>query len=196
MALFILKFRKMGLFKKKEVPAELPNLTLDNLKKDSGTVQEEKKSEAAYKPLPRRVAPAQQKETKPEAPVKKPKKEPVKEETKKPVKKEEKKPEVKKEPVKAPETKKKKEEKEEPKILKETIHIVPLRKAYEKPYTQRAGEAVKLIIKYTEKNAKKPSTKISDKLNKAIWKNGAGNPPRKIKIKIIEEEEKATADLA
>jgi len=89
----------------------------------------------------------------------------------------------------------KKKEKEAPKILKEMIQTVSLRDAYNKPQVKRAREAIKIIRKHLRKHTRKEKLVITDKLNRKIWSNSVSKPPRKVKIKIQVEEERAVADL-
>ncbi|MCD6522994.1 MAG: 60S ribosomal protein L31 [Candidatus Diapherotrites archaeon] len=108
--------------------------------------------------------------------------------------------ESKKEEVKAKEEQQKKkkkiEEKPKPKKMKETVHTVNLSDAWEKPRTKRARAAVQIIKRYLKKHTRKENVLISEQLNRLIWKSGIQNPPRKVKIKILEEEEKAIAEPA
>ncbi|MCD4740714.1 hypothetical protein K8R43_06030 [archaeon] len=104
-----------------------------------------------------------------------------------------KKEESKKEEKPAEKTSKKKEEKEEEKkILKESIHTVPLRKAFEKPQKKTRRAAINEIRSYLRKHTRK-EPKIAESVNQTIWDKN--KPPRKIKIKIVEEEAIATAEL-
>lgn len=141
---------------------------------------------------------AEKKEAKEEKPKKEVKAEKPKEAEK--PKKEEKveKPKETEKPKKEPEKPKKEPEKpkekkgEKKKPVKESIHTVPLRKAFDKPQKKMSRAAIVEIKAYVIKHTRKPP-KISENLNKAIWEKS--KPPRKIKIKLIEEEEFATADL-
>lgn len=112
----------------------------------------------------------------------------VKKAEKKPVKKEhaEKKP---KKTEKKPAEKPKKEEK---KPLKESVHTVPLRKAFDKPQLKMRRAAVRELQKYLVKHTRK-EPKVSEEVNRKIWEKS--KPPRKIKIKIVEDEKLATAEM-
>ncbi len=85
-----------------------------------------------------------------------------------------------------------KKEKEEKKVLKESIHTVGLRKAFGKPRKKTKKAAIAEIRHYLAKHTRK-TPKISEDVNKAVWEKS--KPPRKLKIKIVEEEEFATAEL-
>jgi len=121
------------------------------------------------------------------------KKEAVKEESgKEPAKKEKVKAEAPKE-GKA-EKKDEKEEKPERKIIKESIHTINLKKAYELTRTKRTKYSIREIKRYVKKHARKPA-RITPAVNEKLWENGIQNPPRKIKVKLEEEESIVTVDL-
>ena len=88
----------------------------------------------------------------------------------------------------------KKEEKKERKIVRETVHMIPLKKAWRAPRTKRTRAAAKSIKEYIVKHTRKKPV-LSPELNAALWKQGIQNPPRRIKAKIVEEEDKATAEV-
>ena len=95
------------------------------------------------------------------------------------------------------ETEAKTESKEQTKIekkkpSKESIHVIPLRRAFDKPRTKMRKTAIAEIRKYIMKHTRK-KPKISEEVSALIWKES--KPPRKIKVRIIEEEETAIAQL-
>jgi len=100
---------------------------------------------------------------------------------------------TKEEPKKGKE--KKGEEEEEKKIIKESVHTINLRKAYDCPRTSRAKYAVREIKRYIQKHTRKEPV-IGTSVNEALWEKGIQSPPRRIRVKIQEEEERATAVLA
>lgn len=87
-----------------------------------------------------------------------------------------------------------KAEKEKPKIIKESLHTIGLRDAWAKPRTRRAHAAADVIRAYIRKHTRKEAA-IGTKLNELLWAHGIGNPPRHVKVRIQEEEKKATADV-
>lgn len=94
-------------------------------------------------------------------------------------------------PTEKPKIKEKTEEKKE-KPSKESIHVIPLRRAFEKPRTKMRKTAIAEIRRYILKHTRK-KPKISEEVSALIWKES--KPPRRIRIRIIEEEETATAQL-
>jgi len=110
-------------------------------------------------------------ETKTEAkPEPKPEAKPAKEE-----KKPEKKPEAKKEA--------KKELKKPEEVLEEKVITLSLREAWKAPRNRRAKAAVRVLKEQLKRHIKK-DTKLELSVNKAIWKRGIKNPPRKIKLNV------------
>lgn len=85
-------------------------------------------------------------------------------------------------------------EEEKPKILKESVHTIGLRDAWEKPRTKRARAAINTIKAYVRKHTRKEPF-VSTALNKIVWARGIQHPPRRVKVKILEEEKRATADV-
>ena len=110
------------------------------------------------------------------------------------------KPEAKKEGEGAkPEGKKKgkgaKPEEEEKKILKESVHTIPLRKAFDKPRKLRAKYAAREVKDYILKHTRKEPV-VGPSVNEALWAKGITSPPRRIKVRIQEEKDRATAVIA
>jgi len=94
------------------------------------------------------------------------------------------KPEVKK-PEKKPEAKKeaKKELKKPEEVLEEKVITLSLREAWKAPRNRRAKAAVRVLKEQLKRHIKK-DTKLELSVNKAIWKRGIKNPPRKIKLNV------------
>lgn len=108
-------------------------------------------------------------------------------ETKPEKKAETKKPEAKQ--AKAPE---KKEEKKIEEVLEEKIIILPLRDAWKFPRKKRAKAAITVLREQLQRHIKK-EIKLDMSVNRAIWKHGIANPPRKIKVnvKVMKDSAKA-----
>ena len=79
----------------------------------------------------------------------------------------------------------------------ERIYTVPLRKAYDYTRTKRARKAVKLLRAFLARHMKtgQENVFISEAVNSRIWKRSISHPPRKIKVRVLKEGEKATAYL-
>ena len=110
-------------------------------------------------------------------------------EEKKPEPKAEAKPEAKPEKAEAkpakgekkPEAKKELKKPEE--VLEEKVITLSLREAWKAPRNRRAKAAVRVLKEQLKRHIKK-DTKLELSVNKAIWKRGIKNPPRKIKLNV------------
>lgn len=91
--------------------------------------------------------------------------------------------------------KKKKKEAESPKEAEPKIMTIPLRDAFTAPRKKRARKAVSIVKRYLLRHLKDDDIKISAKLNEALWARGIEKPPRKIRVKVTEEEGIRQADV-
>ncbi|MFC2154335.1 50S ribosomal protein L31e [Candidatus Altiarchaeota archaeon] len=81
--------------------------------------------------------------------------------------------------------------------MAEKIYNIPLRGVYKSPETKRANSAVRLVKEFLQKQNRTENIVIDNSLNQALWKRGISKPPRKIKVKVSEEEEgRLVASLA
>ena len=73
----------------------------------------------------------------------------------------------------------------------ERIYTVPLKKAYGTLRKNRARKAVKLLRSFAAKNMKtdEENVRISTGINAQIWARSIQHPPRRIKVKMLKEEE-------
>ena len=152
-------------------------------KEETAKPKKEEKKEATPKKEEKKTTPSPKKEATPVTKSAEPVKESKKEESKADVKKEDKKKDSKKE-----------EKEEKPKFLKESVHIIPLRKAFDYPRTKRTKYAIREIKRYIVKHTRKEPV-IDAPVNELIWERGIKNSPRKLKVKIQEEEKRAIATL-
>jgi len=78
----------------------------------------------------------------------------------------------------------------------EKTFIIPLRKEFMKaPNYKRTKKAVSTIREYLKRHMKSDNIKIGKHLNLKLWEHGRKNPPIKIKIKAIKEEDIVRAEL-
>lgn len=108
------------------------------------------------------------------------------------------KPETKKEekpaaPAKAeakPEEKKgEKPAKEERKIIRELVQNVSFGKALSKGRPLLARRVIDALRKHAERVTRKPAS-IDPRLNAMVWANSRSSPPRRLRVRIEEEEKK------
>ncbi|MFA5382956.1 MAG: 50S ribosomal protein L31e [Candidatus Micrarchaeia archaeon] len=79
----------------------------------------------------------------------------------------------------------------------ERIYTIPLRKAFDFPRTKRASKAITIVKNFLAKHMKVTveHVSVSEAVNSAIWQRGIQKPPRRIKIKVTKEGDKAVARL-
>lgn len=79
----------------------------------------------------------------------------------------------------------------------ERIYTVPLVKAYEYLHTRRTERAVKLLRAFVAKHMKADieNVRISEGVNKLLWRDSIQKPPRRIKVRVVKEGEMAKAWL-
>jgi large subunit ribosomal protein L31e len=57
------------------------------------------------------------------------------------------------------------------------------------PRTQRAPRASRLLQSIIARVTKANEVKISNEVNEILWSRGIEKPPRKIKVKLVKDEE-------
>lgn len=93
----------------------------------------------------------------------------------------------------------KKDKTEEKKEERE--YIIPLRKQVRKvPRYKKTNKAIRTIKEFVARHMKIPDrdlnkVKIDRYLNEAVWMRGIRNPPSKIKVKVIRDEENVKVEL-
>jgi large subunit ribosomal protein L31e len=71
----------------------------------------------------------------------------------------------------------------------ERVFVIPLGEVKKAPRSKRVQKAVKHIRSYASKHTKSSDVKISDALNKKLWKQGMRNIPSKIEVKASTSED-------
>jgi large subunit ribosomal protein L31e len=69
------------------------------------------------------------------------------------------------------------------------VYMVPLRRAFEAPRYRRTKVAIRLIREFTSRHMKATEVKIEVSVNELLWKQGIGNPPRRIKLEMERDDE-------
>ena len=80
-------------------------------------------------------------------------------------------------------------------MAEERVYTIPLRDAWNSAYHKRAKKAIRIIKEFAMKHMKVEKVKITTALNHKIWERGNAHPPRKIKVIIRKDGEKAVVDL-
>jgi large subunit ribosomal protein L31e len=72
----------------------------------------------------------------------------------------------------------------------ERTYIIPLRKEWVKSQRyKRAKKAMTAVKEFLAKHMKSEKIKIGNALNLKIWERGIKNPPHKIKVSIVKEDD-------
>jgi len=79
---------------------------------------------------------------------------------------------------------------------KEFTYTIPLRDAFNVPVTKRASKAVKIVREFLSRHTKAGEIRIDSSINEALWSRGIKKPLRRIKVKVVREDEIAKASLA
>jgi large subunit ribosomal protein L31e len=77
----------------------------------------------------------------------------------------------------------------------ERIYTIPLREAFTAPRTRRASKAIKVVRGFLERHMKTKEVKLDESINEVLWECGREKPPRRITVKVVKEDDKATATL-
>jgi large subunit ribosomal protein L31e len=71
----------------------------------------------------------------------------------------------------------------------ERIYTVNLAKAWDTPKYRRTDRVINIIKEFTRRHMQTNKVKIDQDLNRHIWSRGKKNPPRKIRLRMIKEDD-------
>ena len=72
----------------------------------------------------------------------------------------------------------------------ERTYTIPLRKEFSKsPRYKRTNKAVEAVRSFLERHMKSDDIVIGEHLNKELWKHGIRNPPSRVKVNVIKDDE-------
>ena len=74
-------------------------------------------------------------------------------------------------------------------ISEERILVVNMKQLVRVPRIQRAPRASRLLQSIITRVTKANEVKISNEVNEILWSRGIEKPPRKIKVKLVKDEE-------
>ena len=78
----------------------------------------------------------------------------------------------------------------------ERNYTINLRRDFVKaPRYKRSKRAVNFVKSFLAKHLKSEDVKLGKHLNEYIWKNGIKNPPSRVSVTAIKEDDKVTAEL-
>ena len=69
------------------------------------------------------------------------------------------------------------------------VYTINLGKAWITPEHKRTDRVVNMIREFAEKHMKSSEVKLDQDLNRQLWSRGKTNPPRKVRVKMVKEED-------
>ncbi len=69
------------------------------------------------------------------------------------------------------------------------VYTINLGKAWISPQHRRTDRVVNMIREFARKHMKSDEIKLEQDLNRQIWSRGKTNPPRKVRVKMVKDEE-------
>ena len=69
------------------------------------------------------------------------------------------------------------------------IYTINFSKAWLTPRHKRTDRVVNMIKEFAIKHMKSSQIKIDQDLNRYIWQKGKTNPPRKVRVRIVKDED-------
>jgi large subunit ribosomal protein L31e len=69
------------------------------------------------------------------------------------------------------------------------VYTINLGKAWITPQYKRTDRVINMIEEFAKKHMKSEEIKIDQDLNRLIWKRGKTNPPRKVRVKMVKDED-------
>ena len=71
------------------------------------------------------------------------------------------------------------------------IYTINFSKAWLTPKHKRTDRVVNMIKEFATKHMKSSQIKIDQELNRYIWERGKTNPPRKVRVRIVKDEDES-----
>ena len=69
------------------------------------------------------------------------------------------------------------------------VYTINLGKAWLTPRYRRTDRVMNIVREFAVKNMKSDEVKIDQDLNRHIWSRGKTNPPRKVRVKMVKDED-------
>ena len=69
------------------------------------------------------------------------------------------------------------------------IYTVNLAKAWDTPRYRRTDRVINILKEFTQRHMQTDKVKIDQDLNRHIWSRGKKNPPRKIRLRMVKEDD-------
>jgi large subunit ribosomal protein L31e len=68
------------------------------------------------------------------------------------------------------------------------VYTINLGRAWITPQHKRTDRVINMIKEFAKKHMKSEEIKIDQDLNRQIWKRGKTNPPRKVRVKMVKDD--------
>ena len=68
------------------------------------------------------------------------------------------------------------------------VYTINLGRAWITPEHKRTDRVINLIKEFAKKHMKTEEIKIDQDLNRHIWNRGKSNPPRKVRVKMVKDD--------
>jgi large subunit ribosomal protein L31e len=69
------------------------------------------------------------------------------------------------------------------------VYTINLGRAWITPPHKRTDRVINVIKEFAEKHMKSGEVKLDQDLNRQIWSRGKTNPPRKVRVKMVKDED-------
>lgn len=69
------------------------------------------------------------------------------------------------------------------------VYTINLGRAWITPVHKRTDRVINIIREFAEKNMKSSEIKLDQDLNRQVWARGKTNPPRKVRVKMVKDED-------
>ena len=69
------------------------------------------------------------------------------------------------------------------------VYTINLGRAWLTPQHKRTDRVINMIREFAEKHMKSDEVKLDQDLNRQIWSRGKTNPPRKVRVKMVKDED-------
>ncbi|MEM2226964.1 MAG: 50S ribosomal protein L31e [Candidatus Bathyarchaeia archaeon] len=74
-------------------------------------------------------------------------------------------------------------------VAEEKVCTISFRRAWIAPMWRRAPRVSRMLRDYAKRIMKAEEVLISGEVNEAIWSKGSGNPPRKMRVRLVKDKE-------
>ena len=68
------------------------------------------------------------------------------------------------------------------------VYTINLGRAWITPQHKRTDRVINIIKEFAKKHMKSEEIKIDQDLNRQIWKRGKTNPPRKVRVRMVKDD--------